>query len=103
MEVISHLGTYANARKKMDRGDLTQTEFVAHQRIVSSHMRFLATKIGLPDMTAHPHPGDLVEVAHPDGVDLGQATIAKFNEVSKRVEASVRIDYDMEFARYEVR
>ena len=103
MEMISVLGIYANARKKLDRGDISKREFLPLKREMAAKAKYLAHQLDTPDMTAHPHPGDVVEVAHPDGVDLGQATVDKFNEVSKRVKATVFIHYDHEHSRWEVR
>ena len=103
MEMISVLGIYANARKKLDRGDISEREFLPLKRQMSARAKYLAQSLDEPDMTAHPHPGDVIEAAHPKGVDLGQATIDKFNEVSRRVNAAVSIEYDSDIERFTVR
>lgn len=73
--VIGELGEYANVRKKFERGDLSKAEFheLAAKELadVQTYLDILAMQIG---------------------VDLGQATMDKFNEVSERVGSSIRID-----------
>lgn len=84
--VIGELGEYANKRKKFERGDITFEEFEieAGKELadVQTYLSILAARC-LDD-----------EVAHPDGIDLGQATINKFNEVSERVGSTVRLAAD---------
>lgn len=88
--VIGELGEYANVRKKYERGDLSAEEF---ERLAAKELADVQTYLDILarrclDVTG---AGGLVEAAHPDGVDLGRATIAKFNEVSFRVQSSVRL------------
>lgn len=75
--VVGELGEYANFHKKFVRGDITEEEFkvVAAKELadVQIYLDLLAFRIG---------------------VDLGRATIDKFNEVSKRVKAMVFINED---------
>lgn len=75
--VIGELGEYANVRKKFERGDLTESEFFE-----------LAAK-ELADVQTY-----LDILAFQLGIDLGRATIEKFNEVSERVDCAVRIHED---------
>jgi NTP pyrophosphatase (non-canonical NTP hydrolase) len=75
--VVGELGEYANIRKKFDRGDITEAEF-----------QILATK-ELADVQIY-----LDLLAFQLGIDLGQATMDKFNEVSIRVGSTVRIEAD---------
>lgn len=70
--LIGELGEYANFRKKFERGDLPQGKFV-----VEANKELADVQIYL----------DLL--AHALNIDLGQATIAKFNEVSHRVGSEV--------------
>lgn len=90
---IADLGTYANARKKLDRGDLSATEFYQQRQV---HLgRAVATLQQLLDSSVHSIYGDAEVVErHPLGVDLGRAVIDKFNEVSERVGSSVRLAAD---------
>lgn len=70
--LVGELGEYANESKKERRGDLTPEEFKAK-----------ATK-ELADCQIY-----LDILAFRIGIDLGEATRAKFNEVSQRVGADV--------------
>lgn len=66
--IVGELGEYANESKKHRRGDLTHAEFIdkAAKELadVQIYLDILAFRLG---------------------IDLGEATRAKFNEVSKRV------------------
>lgn len=72
---IGELGEYANVRKKYERGDLNEAEFKAKAASeladVQVYLDILAFRLD---------------------IDLGQATIEKFNEVSVRVGSPIRID-----------
>lgn len=85
--VIGELGEYANFRKKYERGDMTFDEFevVAAKELadVQTYLDILALRC-LDQVSVAG-----VYAAHPTGIDLGQATIDKFNEVSRRVGADV--------------
>lgn len=75
--VMGELGEYANLRKKFERGDVDEATF-KHEAAkeladVQTYLDILAFQVG---------------------VDLGRATIAKFNEVSVRVGCNVRIRDD---------
>lgn len=93
MNVIADMGDYANARKKFDRGDYDRTRF-SDERI-----RYLSRVPGALRILSYiEHTKDApVAEAHPTGVDLASATIAKFNEVSERVGSSVRMAYAVDF------
>lgn len=75
--VMGELGEYANVRKKFERGDLTATEFqsLAADELadVQCYLDILAAQVG---------------------VNLGQATMEKWNRVSERVGCNIRIDAD---------
>src|SRR3990167_10853354 len=75
--VVGEIGEYANLRKKFERGDISEVKFRAE-----------AAK-ELSDVQAY-----LDILADQIGVDLGRATIDKFNEVSVRVGCSIRIRED---------
>jgi NTP pyrophosphatase (non-canonical NTP hydrolase) len=66
--VIGELGEYANKRKKFERGDLTEAEFLTEAASeladVQIYLDILAFQLR---------------------IDLGEATRTKFNEVSERV------------------
>lgn len=89
-QLVAGLGTYANLRKKLIRGDLTQESFALEAdkglALVEEQLRKLRTGL-------YAHRSVTVE-AHPEGVDLGQATADKFNEVSRRVKAPIFIEND---------
>lgn len=75
--VVGELGELANLLKKVKRGDFTleekQEEIQAEFADVQTYLDLLAASVG---------------------VDLGKATIAKFNQVSKRVGSGVMIRDD---------
>jgi hypothetical protein len=90
MALVAHLGEYANARKKYERGDFTWVQFVVErEKHLSKAVTWLNELRRAPD-----RPTNLVTNAHPSGVDLGRATIDKFNEVSERVGCRVYMDAD---------
>lgn len=72
--MMGELGEYANFRKKFERGDITQEKF-----------KYEATK-ELADVQIY-----LDLLAYQLGIDLEQAVINKFNEVSKRVGSNVTL------------
>jgi NTP pyrophosphatase (non-canonical NTP hydrolase) len=72
--VVGEVGEYANKSKKFKRGDITEAEFL---REAASE---LADVVGYLDL-----------LAFQLGLDLGEITRAKFNEVSVRVESDVRL------------
>lgn len=75
--IVGELGEYANIRKKFERGDLSINEFNAHARNeladVMVYLDILAFRLG---------------------IDLGEAVVSKFNEVSKRVGSDIFITQD---------
>ncbi len=75
--VMGELGEYANVRKKFERGDLNADEFMqeAAKELadVQTYLDILAMQLG---------------------IDLGEATMDKFNEVSERVGSTVRLSAD---------
>lgn len=85
--VIGELGEYANFRKKFERGDLTFEEFAEHAAKeladVQTYLDILARRC--LDVDGDPHP---------TGINLGDATIAKFNEVSDRVKSDSYLDLE---------
>ncbi len=81
--VTGELGEYANFRKKYERGDITKEEF---------------------DLEAGKELADVVIyldiLAFQLKIDLGQAVISKFNEVSERIECDIEIKEDGSDWRY---
>lgn len=75
--VTGELGEAANIIKKVKRGDLSLDE--ARQSLADE----------FADVVTY-----LDILANQCGIDLGKATMAKFNQVSKRVKSNVRIDAD---------
>lgn len=82
--VVGELGEYANIRKKFERGDLSFEEFriLARKELadVQTYLDLLALRCL-----------DVNDYVDPEGIDLGEATTDKFNEVSERVGADVFI------------
>lgn len=72
--VVGELGEYANLRKKYERGDIGDLEFVVEASYeladVVTYLDILATQVG---------------------IDLGRSTVAKFNMVSERVGSTVTL------------
>lgn len=85
--VMGELGEYANVRKKFERGDITREQFAT---LAAKELADVQTYLDILARRCLDAPGD----AHPVGVDLGEATRAKFNEVSERVGADVFFDND---------
>lgn len=89
MAVTAGLGTYANTRKKYERGDYSRD---AYKDLMQTQLA--AALKDLFDLSAYDAyatagSGEKVHFAHPHGVDLGQATQDKFNEVSKRIGCTI--------------
>ena len=72
--LVGEVGEMANVAKKYRRGDISREEFED----------FMGKE--LPDIQIY-----LDLLSTQVGVDLGEATILKFNEVSERVNSPVRI------------
>ena len=85
--VMGELGEYANKRKKFERGDITAEEFAAE---AAKELADVQTYLDILAMRCLDVPG----TPHPDGINLGAATMEKFNEVSIRVGSDVRIAAD---------
>lgn len=83
--VVGELGEYANVRKKLERGDITLEQFAV---LAAKELADVQTYLSILALRALDMPG----LPHPHGVDLGEATRQKFNEVSNRVGADVHID-----------
>lgn len=86
--VLGELGEYANVRKKYERGDLTLEEF---ELLVAKELADVQTYL---DILAQRCLDGRDGTPHSTGVDLGRATMEKFNEVSERVQSSVRLEAD---------
>jgi NTP pyrophosphatase (non-canonical NTP hydrolase) len=71
------LGEYANVRKKFERGDLSEAEFI---NLAASELADVATYLDI--------------LAFQVGVNLGDAVRKKFNAVSERVGSPVYIGHD---------
>jgi len=75
--VLGELGEYANVRKKFERGDLTLEEFYA------------AAADELADVQCY-----LDILAWQLNIDLGRATMEKWNRVSERIGCDIRLGPD---------
>lgn len=73
--VVGEVGEFANLQKKVERGDLSPEE--AKEKLAKE----------LADVVIY-----LDILAFRLGINLGQAVMDKFNEVSIRVGSSIRID-----------
>jgi|GEM_PF-1820623 len=85
--VVGELGEFANLRKKFERGDLSAEEYATE---AAKELADVQTYLDILAMRCLDANG----VAHPTGVNLGKATMDKFNEVSERVNSSVRLRAD---------
>ena len=83
--VIGEIGEYANWHKKYRRGDITAEEFRSH---AAKELADVATYLDLLARRCLDLPG----APHPEGIDLGEAIIQKFNAVSTRVGSTVFMD-----------
>lgn len=75
--VVGELGEYANVRKKFDRGDLSMVEF---KKMAAEELADVQTYLDI--------------LAFQLGIDLGKATMEKWNAVSDRVGVPIHIDAD---------
>lgn len=82
---VGELGEFANVRKKYERGDLTHGEYA---EMAAKELADVQTYLDLLALRALDFRDG---TPHPTGVDLGAATVAKFNEVSERVGSPVRL------------
>jgi NTP pyrophosphatase (non-canonical NTP hydrolase) len=78
--VLGELGELANLEKKIVRGDFDMDDPEVHAKVQGEVAREFADIVTYLDIYAMQR-----------GVDLGEATRIKFNEVSRRVKASVFI------------
>lgn len=75
--VVGELGEYANIRKKYERGDIDAYQF---HELASKELADVQTYLDI--------------LAFQLSINLGEATLDKFNEVSERVGSPVRIRSD---------
>lgn len=95
LTVCATLGMFAEARKKLVRGDVPNDEVTGTRRKILAgqtvrEMQELYDMDSELDLSAR-WPTTYVD---PLGVDLGEATRLKWNEVSSRVGSPLRIDVD---------
>ena len=83
--LVGELGEYANKRKKFDRGDLSLEEFRVEAAKELADVQIYLDILAMRCLDTKKH-------ADPKGVNLGKATLDKFNEVSVRVDSPVFID-----------
>lgn len=88
MLLVVNLGLYANATKKHDRGDIDSEQ---HAKLAAPALARAMHQLMQLQAGAYTTPA-VVVTAHRSGVDLGNATMDKFNEVSQRVGSNIRID-----------
>lgn len=85
--VVGELGEYANMRKKYERGDIDKATFTELAK------KELADVQVYLDILAQRCLDKNEDIDHL-GVDLGDATTDKFNEVSIRVGSNIRLSED---------
>ena len=85
--VMGELGEYANLRKKFERGDLSLEEFKAQG---GKELADVQTYLDILSRRCL----DTDDAVHPTGINLGQVTMDKFNEISERVGSRVRVNAD---------
>lgn len=82
--VVGELGEFANIRKKYERGDITHAEYEVEAKKELADVQVYLDILALRAL-------DYREgTPHPSGVNLGQATAEKFNEVSDRVGCGLK-------------
>lgn len=96
MEMMAHLGEYANERKKYMRGDLPLADFNTLRAKLLNQTGYALSRLfeHIDGDFERPNLCDKVTQAHPDGIDISAAVVSKFNEVSDRVKASVKLNSD---------
>ena len=75
--VVGELGEYANLRKKFERGDVDAETF---RREAADELADVVTYLDI--------------LALQLGIELGHATMDKFNRVSERIGSTVRLEAD---------
>lgn len=85
--VIGELGELANMRKKYERGDVSHAEFVA---CAAKELADVLTYLDLLAMRICDTRNGIAQ----KGINLSDATIEKFNEVSARVRSPIWLRYD---------
>lgn len=88
MAAVRSLGQYANLRKKFERGDIGMPLL----RVAGKG--FLLNAAAAAQMLIDSdclNDSAMTVAAHPTGIDLGRATIDKFNYVSVRVGSDVKL------------
>lgn len=83
--VIGELGEYANIRKKFERGDISKEEFKVSAAKELADVQTYLDILALRCL-------DFGGIVDPAGIELGDATAEKFNEISKRVGATSRLN-----------
>jgi len=91
--VVGELGEYANIRKKFERGDMGIEEF---RREAAKELADVQTYLDILALRCL----DTALTPDPNGINLGQATLEKFNEVSDRVRSNINITPDGKYWHY---
>lgn len=103
--VVGELGEYANKRKKFQRGDITREEFAVEAAKeladVVIYLDLLALRCLDVSIQCEDPYGNITfqHAADPTGIDLGQAVMDKWNEVSERIGIALRIDENGVYTR----
>lgn len=87
--LVGKIGEFANIRKKYERGELT---FEQYRTAAASELADIATYLDiLAARCLDTRRNDTGTYNHPTGIDLSQAVVDKWNEVSARVGCDLRI------------
>lgn len=87
--MVGELGEFANLRKKFERGDIGLIDYA---REAQKELADIQIYLDLLAMRALDFQGsDGNKFVHPTGIDLGQAVLEKFNEVSDRVGVDIKL------------
>lgn len=87
LSLIAFLGIYANAQKKFNRGDISKEDFFKIRNDTLQSALVLLKLLMKAELFHTTKQG----TSHPRGVDMGQAVVDKFNEVSDRVGCKVKL------------
>ncbi len=86
MHLISAIGIYANMAKKFIRGDINRGDFIDRKVDLLSKAGSALQALALSKGLKAPEPR-----ATGDGINLGEAVVTTFNNVSDRVGADVKL------------
>lgn len=90
MLFMNYFGRLCNLRKKYVRGDISKPDYHTQADMLLRNLQLCSAELFTRVLDRGEDTQEVVE-AHPHGVDLGEATRLKFNEVSDRVGCGVKL------------